>query len=144
MTTLRRAAIANAMILSAILAGCQRESSALLAKGGAPASWRSVEDGWGGLAAGQPKIARDSVTLPLRLGVHETKRVDSAICVTALFAEVKGGRIVVHLHRGLCGSGSVVPYPHAANFPRPAAGTYRVVYSDLFAGYPQIGEVRIP
>lgn len=134
-----RLAIACVVVLFAVIAGCEED---IARPGGIRASWRYVEDGWGGLAAGEPRIAGGSVTLPLELGIHPKQRVDSAICIAALSASVKHARIVVHLHKGICGSGSVTVYE--ATFPRPAAGTYPVVYDDLLAGFPKIGEVRIP
>ncbi len=122
--------------------GCWERAEDLAAPGGVRASWKYVEDAWGGLAAGEPRISAGGVTLPLRLGVHESKRTDSALCITDLGAGVKRHRIVVHLHKGICGVRSVTTY--AATFPHPEAGTYPVVYDDLLAGFPKIGEVRIP
>jgi hypothetical protein len=133
-----RSVVASVVVLFAVLVGCEDVAR----PNGIRASWRYVEDGWGGLAAGEPRIAGNSVTLPLKLGVHPTKRVDSVICIASLSASVKRARIVVHLHKGICGNGSVTVYE--ATFPRPAAGTYPVVYDDLRAGFPKIGEVRIP
>jgi len=140
----QRAARASALVLGILVAGCRREADALLAPGGAPATWRYVEDRWGGLAAGEPQVTETSLTLPLRLGLHETQHVDSAICVTGIAARTQRSRIVVRLNRGICGQGAAVPYPHRATLPRPAQGTYAVVYDDLLAGYPKIGEARIP
>jgi len=138
----RRAALAGLVVLAVLTGACRRNDAALLAPGGAPAPWSYVEDAWGGLAAGEPTIAAGTVTLPLLLGVHERKRVDSAICIKKISARVDGSRILVQLNQGICGEGSVTKYE--ATFPRPAAGTYPVAYDDLLAGHPKIGEVRIP
>jgi hypothetical protein len=131
--------IVGLVLLLVLFAGCEGN---VLLPGGTRASWRYVEDGWGGLATGAPRFSGRLLLLPIRLGIHPAERVDSAICIASLRAKVRGTWIVVRLHKGLCGQGSVTKLETA--LPRPTAGLYTVVYDDMLAGYPRIGEVRVP
>lgn len=126
-------------VVAGVLAGCEGN---IVLPGGTRASWRYVEDGWGGLATGAPRFSGRLLLLPLRLGIHPSERVDSGICIASLRARVRGTWIVVRLHKGICGQGSVTNFE--ATLPRPTAGLYTVVYDDMLAGYPRIGEVRVP
>ena len=114
-----------------------------------PASWSYVEKSWGGIALGNPTIEADRVDLPFRLGVHEVERVDSGICIRRLTGRFDKGRAIVRFDKYICeGSHRTTPIEQSAKdfvarLDKPAPGKYDVVYDDVSAGFPKLGEVEV-
>jgi len=106
-----------------------------------PAPWSYVEDAWGGMAVSNATVTSDQVLVDFAFNQHAVKREDSAICVRRVVGQARASRIYVRVDRCLCGPGATKEL--RATFPKPRSGSYQVVYDDLSAKYPELGEVHI-
>jgi hypothetical protein len=105
------------------------------------APWFYVEDAWGGLGIAESRTADNQLSITFRLGVHEPKRLDSAICTCGATARLVASRILVRLDKCLCNGGASAPL--IAVLPKPTSGEYDVVYDDAAAGFPNVAHLRV-
>jgi hypothetical protein len=126
------------VVLTACVA-CDRAATRLTTES---APWSYVEDAWGGLGIAESKTVNNQVSLTFRLHVHESKRLDSAICTCGAGARLLADRILVRLDKCLCSDGASTQL--IAVLPKPASGNYDVVYDDAAAGFPHIARLELP
>jgi hypothetical protein len=119
--------------------GCARVVTAVTSE---PPPWSYVEDGWGGVRLGAPEIVSGVASLPFTFHAHDVKRMDSGTCLHGASTRLDGPRIVLRLDKCVCGPGTLSDMRVA--LPVLTKGTYAVVYDDATAGFPLLGEIRVP
>lgn len=135
-----------ALLVSSTMAlGCDRAVTLVSTE---KAPWWYVEQRWGGLELGEPRVEGSQFSIPLRLFVHGVRQIDSGICVRRVEARVDGLRVILRIDKCLCGPGVTQFNPSSrgltAAMQRPRAGTYEVVYDDEGAGFPRVGQITVP
>lgn len=131
-------------VLAAVLVGTTSACSWFVTRATTePASWTYVEEAWGGMRLSEAHVADGRLSLPFRLSVHASTRVDSGICVRGASARVSDRRILVRLDKSVCPERGTPP-PDEAELPAPASGSYEVVYDDAAAHFPSLGRVQVP
>jgi hypothetical protein len=136
------AAVGCPTLAIAALMACSACDRAVTQMSTVTASWSYVEDAWGGVALSESRVSGNQLSLILRVGVHDRKRMDSGTCLCGAHARLDASRVVVSLGRCLCGPGAGLAL--VAGMAKPAAGAYDVVYDDSTAGFPRIGQLTVP
>jgi hypothetical protein len=132
---------ALAAVVWAQCAGCHRAVTLVTTE---RASWSYVEEAWGGLQVSDSAVEDGRLRLRLRSHVHAVTRVDSGICVRAVSARVDETRVLVRLDKAVCDPKGPPPPSNEVSIASPPAGTYAVLYDDAAAGFPRLGQARVP
>jgi hypothetical protein len=133
--------IAALLAAAASVAGCNRIADRvvpIVTK--THVSWAWIDER-GGMAVKTSTATSNTLSLAFR-STHTSTMVDSAVAVCAITRRQEARQIVVGVDSCVVGD---IEYPgFNLTMPKPAAGTYDVVYDDAAAGFPSLGRVTVP
>ena len=123
------------MLALLLAAGCDRIARRVVpALTKERATWAWIEHR-GGMAVKTWTVSSNQLSLTFR-DTHELGVADSGVSVCAINARQQTRQIVVRMDR--CVVGDFEDPGFKVTLPKPAAGTYDVVYDDSAAGFPLV------